>query len=288
MKKDFQKPQPQRLFWFQLLGMLFKRCIIAKRTWGLLTVKVIIPLVLIVICYALLKNNEIDKLSYFPVTASELHSDNLFGFFETYPNLSREKLIIQNQFLTILEENYIAAYSHHNVTKLSSLYAYTHYPHYLTGFLVGGSFVESPVPEFVAWYNKRCIFGPSIAMNLMHTAILRYLSPNSTICITNSPLPYDYTLDKSTGEEDEQKVIILSIVPLITSFIGASFSVLPTHERATRTKLFQLMSGLSVSMYWLSSFIWDLFIYAIWVFSLALPTVFFYASNFYHTAFLGM
>lgn len=127
---------------------------------------------------------------------------------------------------------------------------------YYRRLIVGGS-IEFPDGSFnlTAWFNGFPYHSQPMSLLLVHTALLRNVSGSGSITLTNDPLPsVDNYFDDSHLSE---KVLASVFVPLALSSLTSSFILIPIHERASKAKLLQMMSGISPATYWFSMFVWD-------------------------------
>lgn len=262
-----------RLLWSRMYGLLCKRIHYTFRIWRLWIMKLFIPLILMCFCFALLQDHVFTEYLPLDMNTLNIYKYGTFGFVERYSdieNLSDYESVVTNELYTIMQENLIFIYTHPNVTDLVSLYAFINYPVYLSGFLVGGSVAKDKNNSFIAWYNHDHYHTGPIALNFMHTAILRSLTGNGSIYLRNHPLPYIYV----TGSENRtysRKVIIRTIIPILSSFIGASYVFIPAYENVSKVKLLQLMTGMSLKLYWMSMFLWDILIHILLCIFIILP-----------------
>ncbi|XP_020590496.1 ABC transporter A family member 1 isoform X2 [Phalaenopsis equestris] len=127
-------------------------------------------------------------------------------------------------------------------------------------------------------HNCTCQHAAATYINLMNAAILRLATGNSnnTIKIRNHPLPM--TMSQHAQRHDLDAFSASIIVSMAFSFIPASFAVLIVKEREVKAKQQQLISGVSIWTYWISTFAWDFFSFLLPV-SLALFLFFIFGLN---------
>ncbi|GIY06585.1 ATP-binding cassette sub-family A member 17 [Caerostris extrusa] len=163
-------------------------------------------------------------------------------------------------------------------------YGKTDISKYLKNLIVGGAIDKYPNGTYnlTAWYNGEPYHSTPLSLLLMHTALLQNVTnTGSSISLTNAPIPvmdrYMYDMSSTVA-----KLLGPVFVPLALGFLSASFILLPIHERASKAKLLQLMSGVPPIVYWAAMFLWDYAIYCIVSILLIIP----YAM-FAHYAFFG-
>ncbi len=119
------------------------------------------------------------------------------------------------------------------------------------------SSLSESTPDYLAYtalYNTTAKHGHAIFMNLLHSSLAREADGVSSISISNHPLP-------QTSREQRIATGLVSFFTAIGlviafSFIGAHHANFLVHDRL-HTKHQQLVSGLSLLSYWLSSLAWD-------------------------------
>ncbi|XP_028556093.1 ABC transporter A family member 1 [Dendrobium catenatum] len=112
---------------------------------------------------------------------------------------------------------------------------------------------------FTILHNSTCQHAAPTYINLVNAAIMRLATGNSnqTIKIRNHPLPM--TMSQHAQRHDLDAFSASIIVSMAFSFIPASFAVLIVKEREVKAKQQQLISGVSVLAYWISTYAWDFF-----------------------------
>ncbi|GBN11781.1 Retinal-specific ATP-binding cassette transporter [Araneus ventricosus] len=106
-----------------------------------------------------------------------------------------------------------------------------------------------------------------MALSLMHSALLCNITNEGSISLTNAPIP------KATYQADFSVTQVLAAVfaPLSFAFLSAGFILLPIHERVTKAKLLQLMSGVPAAVYWIAMFVWDYLVHFVICMFLIIP-----------------
>ena len=113
--------------------------------------------------------------------------------------------------------------------------------------------------------NGSARHGAPIFINILHTAFLRILSNSSSayIKIRNDPLPRTHAQRQKSQSFDAFSCAIFLSIALC--FVPASFVAFVVKEREVEAKHLQVVSGVSLLSYWISSWLWDILSY--------LPTV---------------
>lgn len=151
---------------------------------------------------------------------------------------------------------------------------------------------------YLAWYNGEAHHSLPISINLLYNALLKKMVAKSNLTrnaeLNLRPDNFSISLSQTTFEHFNPHSAFLPFFgrvyngiffPFSVSFIAAFYVLFPTHERVSKVclclclcsmfiiitsyhcyleqqaKLLQLMTGLSVRLYWLSNFIFDFTIY---------------------------
>ena len=113
----------------------------------------------------------------------------------------------------------------------------------------------------VVLVNSTALHGIPTFLNILHTTIYRRLSgkKDANITITNHPFPFT-NAQHGTIRSIQSFITVLFIV-IAFAFIPASFAVFIVKEREVNAKHQQLISGVSIPAYWLSTYVWDMINY---------------------------
>nr|GEW36328.1 ABC transporter A family member 1 isoform X1 [Tanacetum cinerariifolium] len=116
---------------------------------------------------------------------------------------------------------------------------------------------------YTVLHNSTCQHAAPTFINLMNSAILRLatLNGNMTIQTRNHPLPM--TESQRLQRQDLDAFSAAIVVSIAFSFIPASFAVAIVKEREVKAKHQQLISGVSILSYWISTYIWDFISYLV-------------------------
>ncbi|KAG9509130.1 ATP-binding cassette sub-family A member 3 [Fragariocoptes setiger] len=133
-------------------------------------------------------------------------------------------------------------------------------------YIVGG---EKHGKKYIAWYNGEATHAFPISVNMMINSVLRNVAGHiqgdhpikrSRVSLTHHALAQINTLIAFLPHLG--RLINLVFLPFSLAFITSYFVIFPTHERVTKSKHLQLMTGVSARTFWLSHFLFDLAIYA--------------------------
>eukprot|EP00057_Strongylocentrotus_purpuratus_P033371 XP_791165.4 PREDICTED: ATP-binding cassette sub-family A member 3 [Strongylocentrotus purpuratus] len=120
--------------------------------------------------------------------------------------------------------------------------------------------------EGVALFQEQPYHAPPIALNALDNALLRYyLNGSYQITTINHPLPR--TIEEQASDQlnlGVQTGFAISFNMLFgMSFLASSFVVFLIKESTVKSKHVQFISGVRISNFWFSTFLWDLINYLV-------------------------
>ncbi|XP_063961818.1 phospholipid-transporting ATPase ABCA3-like [Lytechinus pictus] len=120
--------------------------------------------------------------------------------------------------------------------------------------------------EGVALFQEQPYHTPPIALNAIDNALLRYyLNDSYQITTINHPLPR--TIEEQASDQlniGVQTGFAISFNMLFgMSFLASSFVVFIIKESTVKSKHVQFISGVRISNFWFSTFVWDLINYLV-------------------------
>lgn len=121
--------------------------------------------------------------------------------------------------------------------------------------------------KLVALFNNEFYHSMPLSLNFLFNAYAKAVDPETQIVLTSYPLPMSSvsTFDLLGSYKNTGFFLILA-VGFATAFMSSFYITLVVKERVTRFKLLQLMSGVNLFIYWITSFIFDYFTFALMVF----------------------
>lgn len=271
----------------RIYGIFYKNAHYMVRLRSLLTLQTLIPVIFMWLGYLFLQEGSVKKYLPSYLNPYGVYGNSIMAFVEDSEDvISIATSVIQNELIAVMEENHVSVYKHRDIWTLSELYSFTFYPVYANGFVVGFSASSAEDMHFIAWYNSMHYHSAPLALNMMHTAILKYVTGNGSIELINDPLPFDY-VKAGIYYIKAKKSVLFSFVPFVAASLGSSFVLIPLYEKISKVKLFQMMSSMSTKFYWFSMFLWDILVYLLLSFILVLPNTFFDLPGFQHYESIG-
>ncbi|KAF5176169.1 Abc transporter a family member, partial [Thalictrum thalictroides] len=110
---------------------------------------------------------------------------------------------------------------------------------------------------YTVLHNSSCQHAAPTFINVMNSAILRLATRNQNMTIQTRNHPLPMTRSQHSQHHDLDAFSAAIIVTIAFSFIPASFAVSIVKEREVKAKHQQLISGVSVLSYWISTYVWD-------------------------------
>ncbi|CAL1280712.1 unnamed protein product [Larinioides sclopetarius] len=278
---DFPSFRPHPRVINQFLALFMKCFHYSKRHWSVLIIQFALPFILMCLCVYLSKYSSSSSSSAYD--SLKLDVNSVYGetdgfYYSEKPQLSLLAENLKNVFMLdqisvkkVSEPTqYILKYGKDNLAK------------YLKNLIVGGAIDQYPnkTLNLTAWFNGEPYHSTPMSLSLMHSALLRNITNegSSFISLTNAPIPKaTYQSDFSTS-----KILGAIFAPLCFAFLSAGFILLPIHERVTKVKLLQLMTGVPTAIYWIAMFVWDYLVHFVICILLIIPF-----AIFAHFAFFG-
>ncbi|GBO32734.1 ATP-binding cassette sub-family A member 17 [Araneus ventricosus] len=267
----------------QFAAQLIKRFHYSTRHWSVLIAQLAIPLLLMCLClYSIKISSSQYRTEYDPL---KMDISSVYGktdgfYYSERPDLSG----LADSLKNVLDSNKVSVQKVPEPTHFVLNYG-KDITKYYKNIVVGGAIDRDPsgALNLTAWYNDQMFHSMPMALLLMHTALLQSTVNGGSISMTNAPLP-QLQSGYSNDIVDQLVVAIMAtvFVPLALGFLSASFTLVPIHERATKAKLLQLMSGIPAVMYWTAMFLWDYLVHCTACIFMIIP----YAI-FAHYAFFG-
>ena len=138
--------------------------------------------------------------------------------------------------------------------------------------VLNGENVTITRKSFNVWYNNEVLHSLPISINLLYESVLSFLNLYSSaddsaepkrlrISTTNHPFPNQMHYMYHFTSIQQFKIMWSLICSLTLPFLAAYYSVFPTHEHLTRSKLLQIMTGLPHKLYWTGTFLVDIIIH---------------------------
>ncbi|XP_024515167.1 ABC transporter A family member 1 [Selaginella moellendorffii] len=114
---------------------------------------------------------------------------------------------------------------------------------------------------YAVLHNTTCQHAAPTYINVVNNAILKMATNNSKLELRTRNHPLPMTVSQMAQRRDINAFSAGIIVNVAYSFIPASFAVAIVKEREVKAKHQQLISGVSLMAYWISTYVWDMLSY---------------------------
>ena len=116
---------------------------------------------------------------------------------------------------------------------------------------------------FIIQYNFSVLHSAPLYQAIADEAIVRHVTNNQNFSIETSIAPLPNTIRESKASKADDAFTAWFLVVLSFPFISGAFATFVVHERASKAKHMQSVTGIEPSAYWLSTFVWDIANYQI-------------------------
>ncbi|XP_046959913.1 phospholipid-transporting ATPase ABCA3-like [Vanessa cardui] len=254
------------LLWMHVSAVWFKLFLVWTRSWGILLLQILVPVIQINISLGILEylvslQGSVIKR---PLTLSQ-------GFFATETLLSfngsswssigaiakagYEQLFnsfnMDSMALNIVNDTSIDDYYLERTTDTDELGTLRNQ------LLIGATIDED---KAVAWFSNFGFHDVATSLATLHSALLKGLDPEANLNVSNYPL-------EATYSDNSNMQLMMSLVSMqIAVSIGNSLAIISAvyvmfyiKERVSRAKLLQRAAGIQPAVMWASAFIFDWF-----------------------------
>lgn len=124
-------------------------------------------------------------------------------------------------------------------------------------YLAGMSLVNDT--QIVAWFNNQPFHTAPLSVNLVHNAVVRAkFGEDYSIHVSNSPLPFRVESTMSLLMAGSNMGFQLATnISFAMAFVSSFYIMFYIKERVSKAKLLQFVSGLNISTFWTTSFLFD-------------------------------
>lgn len=143
-------------------------------------------------------------------------------------------------------------------------------------YLAGMSFNQN-VQKIIAWYNNQPYHTMPLSLYLTHNAMVKsMLGQEHSIHVSNYPLPFqvESTIDMSNASYRIGFQLATNL-SFAMSFIATFYILFLIKERVSNAKHLQMVSGVNVATFWISSYLVDFVTFTFTVVLLILALLFF-------------
>ncbi|XP_077296644.1 phospholipid-transporting ATPase ABCA3-like [Arctopsyche grandis] len=248
----------------QWIAIFFKKILVTGYTWILGILQLVIPVLFLII--AIVVSRMWGNPTQLP--ARNLELANGYEDSVTYLNTiseSTESLAIETHYKNYFDEYDIESMKLVEVEKdMQDYYLETadvDMPSMRRRNLIGATIDTKRV---IAWFSNFAFHDLPASFILAHNAILKSVSPKSSISLVNYPLPF--TLESKfelLQYGDGGGFQIAFNIGFSMAFVSSFFVLFYIKENVSRSKLLQLASGASPFILWTVAFLWDMLCFVV-------------------------
>ncbi|XP_001355735.4 ATP-binding cassette sub-family A member 3 [Drosophila pseudoobscura] len=254
----------RRLFVLHMWALLYKRWIVARRSWSLGIVDALVLTVALVCTFsATLLYGKNFKLLPLTFNLTSLHtieafaeiitqeSKNVHGMYGFYTEL----LYWYDGHVHILNKDMNGKSHLLNNNEFSQNVNFRQ--------MFGATFSEKMV---TAWFNNIPLHTAAYSLNTVHNAVARQtFDEEATIDVTLWPMPFQTNLNTFTQSPLSLGSLLAINITFVVSFVWPSISMFLIRERASTMKKQQLLAGARLHTFWLCYILFDLMLLSVLV-----------------------
>ncbi|KAJ8951652.1 hypothetical protein NQ318_012323 [Aromia moschata] len=267
----------------QFMAMLLKKILSNMRSWILLCIQILMPVLFLIIAIVVARSNQqmgdlpamplsLDKFDN-PVTLTEKINDN-FDYTDDY------KKVLTDEGHRVEDANNMTQ----RMIQLSGTVPITVRRRYIAGasFDIGTMF-DVEVPSITAWFNNDPYHSPGITLGLVLKAMYRKLlsCPNCELEFTNYPMPFtaDTQITQLVNGQNMGFQLAFNMA-FSMAFVSSFYVLFVVRENMCKSKHLQFVSGVKVYVFWITSVLCDMITYMVTVVALLLTLLCFQEDGF--------
>ncbi|KAG1683898.1 ATP-binding cassette sub-family A member 3 [Nymphon striatum] len=257
-----------KLFLQQVHALLVKRILFTWRNKYLTFSQLAIPVILMTFALLIIQTiPKLDDSSSLVLDLKVFHTTKVPAtkFDSNYKNIDQLFSIYRNQFVKSFDQfvkvkvdtdasfiKYLSNVGEKDISKFS------------LHWIIGATFKQGKRDqmEISAFFNNQPYHAAPISLSMAQSALLRYYTgSNYSFTVVNHPLPRTADIKEVSGGENNYQVAQNLMFGF--AFLSASFIVFLVKERAVGAKHLQVVSGVNLATFWITTFLWDLINYLI-------------------------
>nr|XP_022919055.1 ATP-binding cassette sub-family A member 3-like isoform X1 [Onthophagus taurus] len=238
----------------QTMAMMMKKMLSTFRSWLLFLIQNVIPIVFLIIAISVakFKNNDTEPArldlsldTYLnpitPITTTDLND----------PFYNRYKKILTKENRKILDwgqENFTTNLLNLGETLINII---------RMRYIIGASFDGDKI---ISFFNNEPYHSPPLALQYTINSVLQEImnSDKYNIRISNHPIPYnDQTQSDRMTRSDTIGYQLAFNMGFCMAIISPFYILFYVRERVCKSKHLQFVSGVNISVYWVTAYLWD-------------------------------
>ncbi|SPP78071.1 ATP-binding cassette sub-family A member 3 isoform X1 [Drosophila guanche] len=254
--KDKEKLTGCRLFLLQMRALLYKRWIVAQRSWTLRIVDAFVLAIALSCTFAaILMYGKSVKLQ--PLTFNLTVLQGIEAFAETLTQGSKDATGMHSYYTELLYwyDSHVDLLTKETDGKSQLLHNSDFAENVNFRFLFGATFSEKLV---TAWFNNIPLHTGPYSLNAVHNAVARQIfDEEATMDVALWPLPFDTNINTYAHASLSLGSLLAINITFILSFVGPSISMFLVRERTSTLKKQQFLAGVRLHTFWLGCIIFD-------------------------------
>lgn len=253
--------QGHHLLKLQIYGLLVKRVNYAIRYWPMIIFQIFVPSLIFILIF-LLNNNLMNQQG--PGHPLILDAGMVYGKTTGFFNVKAKGAPTSRYYEMVSKDQgvEVSMLEGENMNEwLIQIAKNITLEDYSRMFIVGAeSNRGSPSSEMTVWFNLEALHSLPISLNLVYESIDRQMfNSSSNIVAVNHPFPPEAVAFVGYLYTELVKFCWAVLVPLTIPFLAASYVLFSIHEKSSKARLVQLMTGLSQWTLIGANFMFDLF-----------------------------
>lgn len=245
----------------QFWALLIKRFHFTRRYWQSFICQILLPTC--IVCLAMMFYNwliEINSERIIHYNVKDIYGDKTVSYYQgtkSFEDFYRKQNLKYRGNVLAMNDQQQESFDEFILNNIEDLVSYT------TKSIYGLQYYDTNIN---VWFNTEQIHSLILSIKAFFGALLLQLGSNLNINMELMPIINNIIGETSSGLQIlmiSWIIICLFLMPIAFPFLAASYSLYPIHERITKSKLIQLMTGLPISVFWLSNYIFDLITHSI-------------------------
>ena len=251
----------------QMVGLFCKRVNFGKRDWKILIFMIVIPAILLMICFAMTNHMmDTDQMDLPLIMNSKSVYGETTGFFgpvgvsELFAEKFKETASRLDVKLEVDDSGINPNDWYIRESEEVSLEMFLN--HYIVG--LNTSQPSKGERMYTTWASNAAYHAPPLTMDLLYKALDYELTgQKSQIQLTNHPLPKDTDRSSKLIVMIYIQLTLIVMIPITMAFLSSSYVLFPIHEKSSNAKLVQLMTGMNPLLLHFCNFLFDFMVHIV-------------------------
>eukprot|EP00743_Colponemidia_sp_Colp-15_P004647 GILK01005008.1.p1 GENE.GILK01005008.1~~GILK01005008.1.p1 ORF type:complete len:2608 (-),score=498.63 GILK01005008.1:139-7962(-) len=264
----------ESLFFRHLFALIRKRYLYSRRDWKALIFELVIPVIVLILGLLLLQNIPFPPRN--PYTFSVAKYNDGLPTILPYANLNAVSTAIMDSVSTDLNQVESITIPGQSLQRFSDWILASHLDNQTSRY--GAVLWQTATATEVAFtvsHNTTAEHALPVYLNVISNAIYKHYTNNPAASISLSSTPWPVTSREGAERQSISSFSAATIILIAYCFIPGAVVAYIVRERETNVKHQQLVSGVSISGYWISNYFWDVAKYIVpFILSIAVVVAF--------------